>query len=87
MVLTDEDLILVAEYMVENKSTVRQAAVKFGVSKSGIHTALTRRLRLLDTGRANMVKAVLEENTEARARRGGLAVWQKKRSNREGLMV
>ncbi|HEY9059313.1 MULTISPECIES: sporulation transcriptional regulator SpoIIID [Oscillospiraceae] len=89
MVLSDDDLILLAEYMIINRATVRQAAAKFGVSKSGVHSAVTLRLKQIDTGRAHEVSGVLQENREARARRGGLAVWQKKRSinDREVLMV
>lgn len=84
MVLTDEDLIVLAEYIVENKATVRQAASKFHISKSGVHSAVTRRLKLIDIGRAREVRMVLQENTEARARRGGVAVWQKKNDLKQG---
>lgn len=79
MILSDEDLIDMAEYMVKNKATVRQAAAKFGISKSAVHSAVTRRLKLIDIGRAREVSEVLQENTMERARRGGVALWLKKR--------
>lgn len=31
-------VILLANYMIDTKATVRQAAAKFGVSKSTVHT-------------------------------------------------
>ena len=41
----------VCDYMIENKATVRQAANRFGVSKSTIHKDLTERLPELDKNR------------------------------------
>ena len=35
--MPEERTILAAEYIIENKATVRSAAKKFGVSKSTIH--------------------------------------------------
>ena len=35
--MPEERTILAAEYIIENKATVRAAAKKFGVSKSTIH--------------------------------------------------
>ena len=32
----------IADYMIETKCTVRKAAVKFGVSKSTVHTDRTK---------------------------------------------
>ncbi len=37
-----ERVTATAEYMIANKSTVRSAAAKFGVSKSTVHTVVTR---------------------------------------------
>ena len=35
-------VITLAEYIIENKATVRCAAKKFGISKSTVHTVVTR---------------------------------------------
>ena len=40
--------ISLANYMIENKSTVRQAAKIFGVSKSTVHKDLTERLENIE---------------------------------------
>ena len=37
----DERAIDLANYLIENKATVRDAARHFGVSKSTVHTAVT----------------------------------------------
>ena len=37
-----------AEYILENKTTVRAAAKHFGVSKSTVHKDLTERLELIN---------------------------------------
>ena len=34
-------VITLAQYIIENKATVRQTAKKFGVSKSTVHTVLS----------------------------------------------
>ena len=37
----EERAMLVAEYIVENSATVRQAAKQFGISKSTVHAEVT----------------------------------------------
>ncbi len=37
-----DKVITLAEYIVENKATVRKAAKKFGISKSTVHTVVIR---------------------------------------------
>lgn len=38
----EERTVKLAEYIIENKATVRAAAKKFGISKSTVHTVVTR---------------------------------------------
>ncbi len=38
----EERAIELAEYIIENKATVRSAAKKFGISKSTVHTVVTK---------------------------------------------
>lgn len=38
----EERTLTLAEYIIENKATVRAAAKKFGISKSTVHTVVTR---------------------------------------------
>ena len=66
-----------ALYLIENRTTVRAAAKKFGVSKSTVHKDLSERLPLYDRALYPQVKAVLEENKAQRHIRGGLATRKK----------
>ena len=66
-----------AHYLIENRTTVRAAAKKFGVSKSTVHKDLSERLPLYDRPLYLQVKAVMEENKAPRHIRGGLATRKK----------
>lgn len=66
-----------AHYLIENRTTVRAAAKKFGVSKSTVHKNLSERLPLYDRPLYLQVKAVMEENKAQRHIRGGLATRKK----------
>lgn len=66
-----------ALYIIENKSTVRSAARKFGISKSTVHKDLAERLPQFDRGLYLQAKAVLEENKAQRHIRGGIATRKK----------
>ena len=65
--------ISLANYMIENKSTVRQAAKIFGVSKSTVHKDLTERLENIDSSLAIEVRKILDLNKSERHIRGGMA--------------
>ena len=66
-----------AHYLIENRTTVRAAAKKFGVSKSTVPKDLSERLPLYDRPLYLQVKAVMEENKAQRHIRGGLATRKK----------
>lgn len=66
-----------AEYMIETKSTVRQTAKKFGVSKSTVHKDVTARLLSINPEMAANVRKVLDINKQERHIRGGLATKEK----------
>lgn len=70
-------VITLAEYIVENKSTVRSAAKKFGVSKSTVHKDMSERLRTINRDMWQQVHSVLEKNKAERHIRGGLATKRK----------
>ncbi len=69
--------IMLAYYIIENNTTVRAAAKKFGFSKSGVHKDVTTRLIDIDPLLAADVKVVLEQNKAERHIRGGLATKMK----------
>ncbi len=74
---TKERAVILGEYIVEQKATVRAAAKQFSVSKSTVHKDVTDRLRLMDPGLWEQVKEVLETNKKERHIRGGMATRRK----------
>ncbi len=66
-----------AEYIIENKSTVRAAAKFLGVSKSTVHKDVTDRLLEIDSNLAEQVRRILDINKEERHIRGGEATRNK----------
>ena len=69
--------IELAEYIVENQTTVRAAAKKFGISKSTVHNDVSERLRKLNPELYNDVRKVLDVNKAERHIRGGMATKRK----------
>ncbi len=72
-----ERVIRLAEYIVENGATVREAAKAFGISKSTVHKDMTGRLLHYDSVLFEEVRRVLERNKAERHIRGGLATREK----------
>lgn len=62
-----------ALYIIENDATVRDAAKRFGVSKSTVHKDLSERLRGIDRRLYSQARAVLDRNKAERHLRGGEA--------------
>ncbi|MGN0166016.1 MAG: sporulation transcriptional regulator SpoIIID [Lachnospiraceae bacterium] len=72
-----ERVINTAWYIVNNNSTVRQAAKQFGISKSTVHQDVTKRLEKINAPLAAEVRKVLDVNKSERHIRGGLATKDK----------
>ena len=70
-----------ALYIIENRTTVRAAAQRFGVSKSTVHKDLAERLPTFNRTLYCQVKSVLEQNKAERHIRGGIATRKKYRGN------
>ena len=66
-----------AQYIIENNTTVRGAARKFGISKSTVHKDIRDRLPTFNRPLYLQVKQVLDENKAQRHIRGGLATRKK----------
>ena len=64
----EERAVEIANYIIDTKATVRQAAKKFGISKSTVHKDCTDRLSQLNPGLACEVRQVLDVNKQERAR-------------------
>lgn len=67
----------IAKYIVENNTTVRQTAKKFGISKSTVHKDVTERLPQINPSLAQKARKVLDVNKSERHIRGGLATREK----------
>ncbi len=66
-----------AEYMIENRATVRAAAKAFGISKSTVHKDLTERLEYINHPLFLQVREIMEINKAERHIRGGIATRKK----------
>lgn len=66
-----------AVYIIENRTTVRAAAKKFGISKSTVHKDLSERLAHFNQPLYLQVKEIMEQNKAERHIRGGLATRRK----------
>ena len=66
-----------AVYIIENKSTVRAAAARFGISKSTVHKDITDRLSKVNPALYHQVRELLDLNKAERHIRGGLATRRK----------
>ena len=66
-----------ALYIIENQTTVRVAAGRFGISKSTVHKDISERLPRFDRPLYLQVKQVLDENKAERHIRGGIATRRK----------
>ncbi len=69
--------VTLASYLVENKTTVRAVAAKFGISKSTVHKDITQNLKKINKPLYNEVMSVLEKNKQERHLRGGEATKKK----------
>jgi len=69
----EERTLEIADYIVKNKSTVREAAKIFGVSKSTVHKDVTERLPDINLELYIKVREVLGQNKAERHIRGGKA--------------
>ncbi len=73
----EERALQIGQYIIESNATVRQAAKRFGVSKSTVHKDVTERLDAVNHSLATEVKKVLDVNKAERHLRGGEATREK----------
>ncbi len=72
-----ERCVSLAQYMIDNKATVRNAGRVFGISKSTVHQDITVRLERVNPELHRQVRELLEQNKQERHIRGGLATKRK----------
>ena len=69
-------VIEIADYIIDTKKTIREAAKKFNISKSTVHKDLQERLSQIDIMKYNIVKQILNEHIETRHIKGGESTRQ-----------
>lgn len=77
--IVEERAVELGNYILENRTTVRKAASKFGISKSTVHKDVSERLRNVNPQLYCQVRKILEINKAQRHIRGGLATRKKYR--------
>ena len=77
----EERVCKLAAYIIENRSTVRDAARQFGISKSTVHKDISERLPLFNRPLYLQVKEILDVNKAQRHIRGGIATRKKYRGS------
>ena len=73
--------VTLGRYIAETGATVRQCAAVYNISKSTVHTDVTRRLEKIDRNLSEKVRSVLEKNKSERHLRGGEATKRKYKQN------
>lgn len=73
----EERILSIAQYTIDNNSTVRSTAKKFGISKSTVHKDLRERLPQINMALSREVNKILDINKSERHIRGGLATKRK----------
>ena len=73
----EERAMEIARYIIDNNATVRQAAKKYGISKSTVHKDITERLIQISPALAVKTRVVLDVNKSERHIRGGMATREK----------
>ena len=73
----DERAVLLGRYIVSHCATVRSTAKAHAVSKSTVHSDVTKRLRKIDGELYESVRKILDINKQERHIRGGMATKEK----------
>lgn len=73
----EQRVLTIGCYIIEEGATVRQAAKKFGISKSTVHKDMAERLIYINPALAGEVRKVLDVNKAERHIRGGMATREK----------
>ena len=69
--------VILGEYIIDTGATVRATAKVFKISKSTVHSDVTKRLRKINPELFSEVRKVLDLNKEERHIRGGIATREK----------
>lgn len=73
----EERVLEIAQYIIDNETTVRAAAKVFNVSKSTVHKDVHERLFGINRELYRKCREILEKNKAERHIRGGMATREK----------
>lgn len=68
---------VIAEYMLRKQCTIRDAAKEFGISKSHVHTLITKKLVHQNDELYEKVRELMDENWRNKHIRGGKSTKEK----------
>lgn len=69
--ITDEQIVKYANYILENRSTIRATAKEFNLAKSTLHNYLSSKLKHINYGLYQQVQALMDENFSIKHIHGG----------------
>lgn len=72
----------IANYFINNKSTIRKTAAHFGVSKSSVHNYIHKRLKKINYSLFLKAQELLDKNNLEKHIRGGMATKEKFKQNK-----
>ncbi len=75
-----------AVYIIKTEETVRELAIKFGVSKSTVHKDLHDRLKYIDKKLYEKVDKILKHHIDIRHIRGGESTKNKYLNNNKKML-
>lgn len=76
----------IANYIIDNKCTIRDAAKKFKISKSTVHLDVTSRLKELNPSLYKKIRVILDMNLDERPYKGGEATKNKYKLIKNGYV-
>lgn len=81
-----ERCVVLAAYLIENRTTVRAVASHFGISKSTVHKDITQTLKKVNKSLYEQAQEILSINKQERHIRGGQATKEKYKNNKEMIL-
>ena len=79
--IVEDRVVKEAEFIINNKATVRATAKVFGVGKSTVHADMTKKLKFINEDYYEQVRQILFINLCQRHIRGGAATREKFKRN------
>jgi len=85
--ISDSQIVDMANYLLENKTTIRATAKIFNIPKSTIHNYLNTRLKHINLELYKQVKKLLKENFNIKHIHGGESTKKKYEKLKENINI